>query len=131
MNTWRMTNQICPTCGESYQISTRYNGEVCRDCFEKESEHYKNQEQLSQTLVKSEMQQMIEAQNKTTHAVRSLAITFVAAPLISAVVVIAVLFAIRTGKSVLMIIVGLLGVTTLIGTLFASLDELHKSKISQ
>jgi predicted nucleic acid-binding Zn-ribbon protein len=72
---------------------------------------------------------LISAQNKTTHAVRSLAITFVAAPIISIAIILAVVLASATGNTSLIVITGISGVIVIIATMVASLNELAKSKI--
>jgi hypothetical protein len=72
---------------------------------------------------------LISAQNKTTHAVRSLAITFVAAPIISVAIIVAIFFASASGNSGLIIFTAILGTVILIATLVVSLNELAKSKI--
>ena len=77
----------------------------------------------------STLDDLVEAQNRTTHAVRSLAITFVAAPIISFLVVIGVLLAVRSGNNALIIIVAILAIVASLGTLVAALDELFQSRV--
>jgi hypothetical protein len=72
---------------------------------------------------------LISAQNRTTHAVRSLAINFVAAPIISSAIILAVVLASATGNTSLIVITGISGVIVIIATMVASLNELAKSKI--
>jgi predicted nucleic acid-binding Zn-ribbon protein len=72
---------------------------------------------------------LISAQNRTTHAVRSLAINFVAAPIISIAIILAVVLASATGKTSLIVITGISGVIVIFATMVASLNELAKSKI--
>jgi predicted nucleic acid-binding Zn-ribbon protein len=72
---------------------------------------------------------LISAQNKTTHAVRSLAINFVAAPIISIAIILAVVLASATGNTSLIVITGISGVIVIFATMVASLNELAKSKI--
>jgi|LakMenE01Jun11ns_1017448.scaffolds.fasta_scaffold9947467_1 predicted nucleic acid-binding Zn-ribbon protein len=72
---------------------------------------------------------LISAQNRTTHAVRSLAINFVAAPIISIAIILAVVLASATGNTSLIVITGISGVIVIIATMVASLNELAKSKI--
>ena len=72
---------------------------------------------------------LIAAQTKTTHAVRSLAITLVAAPIISIAIILAVVLASASGNTALIVFTGILGVIVVIATMVASLNELTKSKI--
>jgi predicted nucleic acid-binding Zn-ribbon protein len=72
---------------------------------------------------------LISAQNRTTHAVRSLAINFVAAPIISIAIILAVVLASATGNTSLIVITGISGVIVIFATMVASLNELAKSKI--
>ena len=72
---------------------------------------------------------LVDAQNRTTHAVRSLAITFVAAPIISIAIIVAVVVASASGNTSLMIFTGVFGVIIGLGTLVVSLEELRKSKV--
>ena len=73
---------------------------------------------------------LVTAQNRTTHAVRSLAITLVAAPVISIAIIVAVVVASASGNTSLIIVTGILGAVIGIGTLVVSLEELRKSKVS-
>ena len=73
---------------------------------------------------------LVDAQNRTTHAVRSLAITLVAAPIISIAIIVAVVVASASGNTSLMIFAGVLGAIIGIGTLVVSLEELRKSRVS-
>lgn len=73
--------------------------------------------------------EILRAQNRTTYAVRSLAITFVALPIISIAIIFAVIIASATENSILMGSTGTLGVIILISVLVFSLSELAKSKI--
>jgi len=75
------------------------------------------------------MDDLVIAQNRTTHAVRSLAITLVAAPIISIAIIVAVVVATASGNTSLMIITGVLGAIIGIATLVVSLEELRKSKV--
>jgi hypothetical protein len=76
------------------------------------------------------LEDLVTAQNRTTHAVRSLAITLVAAPIISIAIIVAVVVASASGNTSLIIFTGVLGAIIGIATLVVSLDELRKSKIS-
>ena len=77
----------------------------------------------------ADLSRLIAAQNRTTHAVRSLAITIVAAPLVSFIVLVAVGIAFATQNIGVMVIVGLAGFLVLMIVLFQTLDELRKSKV--
>lgn len=75
------------------------------------------------------LEDLVDAQNRTTHAVRSLAITLVAAPIISIAIIVAVVVASASGNTSLMIFTGVFGVIIGLGTLVVSLEELRKSKV--
>ena len=73
---------------------------------------------------------LLQAQNRTTHAVRALAITFVAAPIITLAVVLGIGIAAHSGNPALMILTGIAGVVVSVGTLIVAIDELRESKVS-
>ena len=79
--------------------------------------------------VPASMDDLVRAQNRTTHAVRSLAITFVAAPIISIAIIVSVVVASASGNTAIIICTGALGAFIGIATLVVSLDELAKSKV--
>ena len=81
------------------------------------------------TEMEATLLDLVEAQNRTTHAVRSLAITFVAAPVIAFLVAIALVLAIHFGNSGVMIFVGLFAIFASLATLIIALTELAKSKV--
>ena len=72
---------------------------------------------------------LVAAQNRTTHAVRALAITFVAAPVLSLVVGGFMFYALSTEEPGLIILSGVMGVAAFGWILFSSLGELAKSKV--
>ena len=74
---------------------------------------------------------LLAAQNRTTHAVRSLAISFVAAPIITFFVLIGFFLAARSGNTAVVIAVGVISVAVLIGTLFVAINELSLSKVEK
>lgn len=82
-----------------------------------------------QRSVPATLDDLVIAQNQTTHAVRSLAITLVAAPIISIAIIVAVFVATASGNTSLIILTGVLGAIIGIGTLVVSLEELRKSKV--
>lgn len=71
----------------------------------------------------------ISAQNRTTHAVRSIAITFVAAPVISVIVLLADLLAFMSNNIGVIVMVSLIGVIILLVVLVRALTELGQSKV--
>jgi hypothetical protein len=75
--------------------------------------------------------EIVAAQNRTTHAVRSLAITFVAAPVISLIIAVAFVFAAKTGNAAIIVLSGIVAVIILIGTFVSALDELSLSKVGR
>jgi hypothetical protein len=72
---------------------------------------------------------LVEAQNRTTHAVRSLAITFVAAPILFLVVGGFMFFAISTEEPGLILVSLIIGVISFGWILISSLSELSKSYV--
>jgi hypothetical protein len=76
----------------------------------------------------SSLEEFIEAQDRTTHAVRSLAITFVAAPIISLLVIGGLFFALQSESTGMIIGSAVIGLIVGLGTLFVALEELRKSK---
>jgi len=72
---------------------------------------------------------LIREQRKTTHATRSLAITFVAAPVIALVVAVALVLAAKSGNIAIMVVAGIFGIIALIWVLARSLEELTLSKL--
>lgn len=74
------------------------------------------------------LEELIEAQDRTTHAVRSLAITFVAAPIISLLVIGGLFFALQSESTGMIIGTAVIGVIVCLGTLVVALEELSKSK---
>ena len=77
----------------------------------------------------STLDDLVVAQNRTTHAVRSLAITLVAAPIISLVVLTVLALAVKSGNTSIIVIAALMGLAALLGVLGASLTELRASRI--
>jgi F0F1-type ATP synthase assembly protein I len=72
---------------------------------------------------------LVEAQNRTTHAVRALAITFVAAPIIFLVVGGFMLYAVSTEELGLIVISLIIGIVAFGWILVSSLSELSKSYV--
>lgn len=75
------------------------------------------------------LEDLVNAQDRTTHAVRSLAITFVAAPVIAIAVALGIVLAMSTQNTALMVLAAIFGLVVGIGTLYLSLEELRKSRI--
>ena len=69
---------------------------------------------------------LVEAQNRTTHAVRSLAITFVAAPILFFLVGGFMFFAVSTEETGLILVSAIIGVASFGWILISSLSELSK-----
>ena len=72
---------------------------------------------------------LVAAQNRTTHAVRSLAITFVAAPIILLLVAVVGIVTLKSNNSGLLVLVGLLAIVVSIYTCVSALRELAASRI--
>ena len=90
------------------------------------------QNKKGQDLIKAEnktAQDLIKAQNKTTHAVRSLAITFVAAPVIAFAVLIVMAISVSTGNITFIILTAVSALVICVYVLIAALTELGKSRV--
>jgi hypothetical protein len=74
--------------------------------------------------------ELIASQNRTTHAVRSLAITFVAAPVILTAVVMVIALSIISGSTALVVLTSVAALIVCGLILYASLTELGKSRIT-
>jgi hypothetical protein len=122
-----------------FQVTTKNGPEVvCQKCYRSLLEGaYKDVSDPSPRLSSSKedkvpsqmnIEDLVAAQNRTTHAVRSLAITFVAAPIISLAVIAAIFMAINSGNTGLIVFIGITGLLILIGTLVKSIEELTLSK---
>ena len=72
---------------------------------------------------------LVEAQNRTTHAVRSLAITFVAAPILFFLVGGFMFFAVSTEETGLILVSAIIGVASFGWILISSFSELSKSYV--
>jgi hypothetical protein len=73
--------------------------------------------------------ELIEAQDRTTHAVRSLAITFVAAPIIFIALFAGAMIAIQSQNTGAMIAMGIAALIITLGTVVSALNELSLSKV--
>jgi hypothetical protein len=122
-----------------FQITTKNGPEVvCQKCYKSLlAGAYKDVSDPSPRVSSSKedkvpsqmnIEDLVAAQNRTTHAVRSLAITFVAAPIISLAVIAAIFMAINSGNTGLIVFIGITGLLILIGTLVKSIEELALSK---
>jgi hypothetical protein len=122
-----------------FQITTKNGPEVvCQKCYRNllagayndVSDPSPRVSSSKEDKVPSQMnlEDLVAAQDRTTHAVRSLAITFVAAPIISLAVIATIFMAINSGNTGLIVFVGITGLLILIGTLIKSIEELTLSK---
>lgn len=145
----------CARCSEpvsfwkgSFTIKNENDTEiVCGSCYKvfwaltygDQADNYENQvinrQVSSQREISArisgldELGDLIEAQNRTTRAVRSLAITLVAAPLIGVVIAAALFLAIYSENFVLLFLTAIAGLLIAIGTLVAAIEELRRSKV--
>jgi protein-S-isoprenylcysteine O-methyltransferase Ste14 len=78
---------------------------------------------------REESDPLVLAQNRTTHAVRALAISFVAAPMLLSFLAGMIGLAASTGNSGLVVFSVIVAVFASIWVLTASLSELAKSKV--
>ena len=76
----------------------------------------------------SSLDELIEAQDRTTYAVRSLAISFVAAPIISLLVIGGIFLAFQSENTGMITFTAVTGAVICFGTLVVALGELGKSK---
>jgi len=133
----------CPNCDSSlfiFTLSSRQPASSMADASGLADKAKPNQrikrEYLTEASAKpkrnvpAELDDLVEAQNRTTHAVRSLAITLVAAPIISIAIIVAVVVAYASGNTSLIVVTGALGAIIGIATLVVSIEELRKSKVS-
>jgi hypothetical protein len=124
----------CPKCGKAYRADKLKECPACAstDIPTNVSPRVemaitaRNQNNLTPEI--ELLRALIESQNRTTHAVRSLAITFVAAPIIASIVGIAISVAIHSGNATFVIIVGIVAVAILAGTLSVAINELKLSR---
>ena len=72
---------------------------------------------------------LVEAQNRTTQAVRSLAITFVAAPIISILLVVGIGLSVASHEIGLVVLSVIAALTISIYLLLSAVNALNKSKI--
>lgn len=72
---------------------------------------------------------LIAAQNQTTHAVRSLAITFVAAPVIAIAILFIVTLSVISGNTTFIVLSAVAAIIISIGVLVAALTELQRSRV--
>jgi|694.fasta_scaffold55984_6 hypothetical protein len=129
-----LVTTTCPHCKTKFPDSDlkKIDLELQAEQKEKVSEqNYKNTKVKSSDLSKisPEGLALIQAQNRTTYAVRSLAITFVYAPVIFAICLIISVFAFQSGNEDYIFFSLLLTVIVLIIVLLSALESLSKSRI--
>ena len=124
----------CPSCKTPY-IDPRAKEIAEASAFEDEPHSPKKVERAQGAMKSAPIRAstpsdpLVEAQNRTTHAVRSLAITFVAAPILFLVVGGFMFFAISTEEPGLIIVSLIIGVISFGWILISSLSELSKSYV--
>jgi hypothetical protein len=124
----------CPSCKTPY-IDPRAKEIAEASAFEDQSLSPKKAARSQTTpnsvpaRVSTSDDALVEAQNRTTHAVRSLAITFVAAPILFLVVGGFMFFAISTEEPGLILVSLIIGVISFGWILISSLSELSKSYV--
>lgn len=72
---------------------------------------------------------LVTAQNQTTHAVRSLAITFVAAPVIAIAILFVITLSVISGSTTFIVFTAVAAIIISIGVLVAALTELRRSRV--
>ncbi len=123
----------CSACGTSFNNAVSPNCSKCKTEYS-QSQSNKSKKTLLNKLEPAitETNPLVIAQNRTTHAVRALAIMLVAAPLISLIVGIALVFSLSNENNLALgFAVSLLGLFALIRVIVAALVELNKSKIPE
>ena len=121
--------QHCPSCGV---VNVRLGAPVQQTQIQPSQQSTSTPQQFTPAPIASSDKgpaDLIAAQDRTTHAVRSLAITFVAAPVISLIVTVAFILAAQTGNIGIIIVSGIFAVVILIATLVSALNELSMSKV--
>ena len=124
----------CPSCKTPY-IDPRAkeiaeSGELLEETLAtKKSSSTPSVAKTTTPRTSSSSDPLVEAQNRTTHAVRSLAITFVAAPIFFLVVGGFMLFAVSTEEPGLILVSLIIGVISFGWILVSSLSELSKSYV--
>jgi hypothetical protein len=135
-----MIVSYCSTCLAEVHLSAQ----KCPDCgagkrgFSSASEaDYDNMVRLASSpnvdskVNQATLEDLLAAQERTTHAVRSLAISFVAAPIISFFVLVGFFLATRSGNTAVVVVVGVISIAVLIGTFFVAINELSLSKVEK
>lgn len=124
----------CPSCKTPY-IDPRAkeiaeSGEFLEETLaSKKSSATPSVAKTTPSRVSQSSDALVEAQNRTTHAVRALAITFVAAPILLIVVGGFMALALSSGELGLIFISLIIGVIAFGWILISSLGELAKSKV--
>ena len=117
----------CPKCGQNKKyFSPAIGGEAVPGPMETLNIVSEASKSSEKSLANDGL---VAAQNRTTHAVRSLAITFVAAPVILLLVGIVGIVALKTQNSGLLVLVGLLAIAISVYTCVRALGELAASRI--
>lgn len=142
-----MAKVNCPKCGLEYSkggLWSRYDEELCPDCHFDRIEDKQEITELGKsdvsnsvripaiprdTNLNSDLSKLIEAQNRTTHAVRSIAIFFVPLPLVYAGVFALWNLSTVNGRLAGQIIAGVVGLVATVYLVVMSLAELGKSRI--
>jgi len=129
----------CPKCGSTFWTFISYwIGDVRRDFsifankdnepgFEQDIDH-SGGAKLTTTQHKETLD-LIKAQNRTTHAVRSLAITFVAAPVIALSAIFVITISVISGNTAFIVLTALTAIVICLSVLVAAFKELGKSRI--
>jgi hypothetical protein len=141
----KMGNKVaCTSCGTEFNKNNYYDCPQCKTPYIEVSlkDYYSDPVPEVQKTRKSTTpskplaqkadveSELVRAQNRTTHAVRALAITFVAAPIIFMVVAGMIVLAASSGDTALTIMALLVGLFAFGWTLVSSLSELAKSKVN-
>jgi hypothetical protein len=119
--------RLCKRCGSPNWILT---GEDVEQSEAKYRARIQNQaKNLSDCTEKELLIMLIREQRKTTYATRSLAITFVAAPVIALLVTVALVLAANSGNTAAMVVAGIFGAIASTWVLVKSLRELTLSNL--
>ena len=143
-----MAKVNCPNCGLEYSkggLWSRYDEELCPDCHFDSIEDKHEITELGKsdvsnsvripaiprdTHLNGDMSKLIDAQNRTTHAVRSIAIIIVASPIVYIGVLAFWTLSTVNRSTAGQIVAGAVGLVAGVYLVVLSLAELVKSKIN-
>ena len=118
--TFKIVN--CSNCGEEFNIEVTKNCPECKSIYDESA-------LITPIHKKTESELLVEAQNRTTHAVRSIAITFVAFPITSTALALLLAVSYYFQSLVLMLVSFAAIIVAFIFITFSAIEALKISKI--